>query len=137
MQINDLKLKTSRKKKKIVGRGGKKGTYCGRGMNGQKSRSGGNVNPLFEGGRSTLIDHMKKKRGFTSFKNKPAIIRFSQIAEKFEDGAEITLESLIKKSLIKKAMAKQGVKIVGPKEGKKEFSFAKDILLTKSIKNKN
>ncbi len=134
MQINDLKLKTSRKKKKIIGRGGKKGTYCGRGMNGQKSRSGGNVNPLFEGGRSTLTDHMKKKRGFTSLKNKPTIIRFSQIAKNFEDGAEITLESLVKKNLVKRMFVKKGVKIVGPKKGKEKFSFAKDILLTKTIK---
>ncbi len=135
MQINDLKLKTSRKKKKIVGRGGKKGTYCGRGMNGQKSRSGGNVNPLFEGGHSTLIDHMKKKRGFTSFKKKVAIIRFSQVAKNFEDGNKITLDDLVKKSLVKKNIVKQGVKIVGPKTGKKKFSFAKDILLTKTIKD--
>ncbi len=134
MQINDLKLKTTRKKKKVIGRGGKKGTYCGRGVKGQKSRSGGNVNPLFEGGHSTLVDHMKKKRGFTSFKTKPVIVKFSQLTKKFEDGAEITLESLVKKNLVKGALAKQGVKIVGPKTNKMKFSFAKDILLTKVIK---
>jgi len=134
MQINNLKLKTSRKKKKTVGRGGKKGTYSGRGVKGQKSRSGGNVNPLFEGGRSTLIGRMKKKRGFNSHHTKPVIIKFSDLSKKFENGAEINLEELIKNNLLKKTEAKRGVKILGPKEGKKEFSFTKNILLTKSIK---
>jgi large subunit ribosomal protein L15 len=58
MQINTLKIKTPKKKRKTIGRGGKKGTYSGKGNKGQKARSGSKLDPLFEGGRSTLIDHM-------------------------------------------------------------------------------
>ena len=65
MQIHQLKLK-KRKKRKTIGRGGKRGTYSGRGNKGQKARSGGNVDPLFEGGRSSLVERLKKVRGFKS-----------------------------------------------------------------------
>ncbi len=40
MQIHQLKLKSKKKNKKRIGRGGKRGTYCGRGTKGQKARSG-------------------------------------------------------------------------------------------------
>ena len=46
MQIHELKPKTSLKKIKRVGRGGKKGTYSGRGQKGQKSRSGARLQPM-------------------------------------------------------------------------------------------
>ncbi len=138
MQINTLKLKTVRKRKKVIGRGGKKGTYSGRGVKGQKARSGGNIDPLFGGDRSALIRRMKKKRGFNSSHIKPVAIKFSDLAKRFENGAEITLEKLLKKNLLKKTEAKRGVKIVGPKkEGEKNFSFGTNFLFTKSTKPAN
>lgn len=138
MQINTLKLKTVRQRKKIVGRGGKKGVYSGHGIKGQKARSGGNVDPLFGGDRSALIRRMKKKRGFNSSRVKPAAIKFSDLAKRFENGTEITLEKLIKKNLLKKIEIKRGVKIIGPKKkDEKSFSFGKNFLFTKSTKPAN
>lgn len=134
MQINTLKLNHKREAKKTIGRGGKKGTYSGRGNKGQKARSGGNVNPLFEGGRSTLVDHMKKKRGFTSRKVKKAIVKFSALSKKFENGAKITVADLIKNNLVKKVDAAHGVKILGPSDGKMKFTFEEKILVSKSVK---
>jgi large subunit ribosomal protein L15 len=134
MQVNDLKLSIKRPEKKTIGRGGKKGTYSGKGNKGQKARSGGNVDPLFEGGRSTLIDHMKKKRGFTSGKIKPVAVRYSLLVKKFEAGDKITVESLVKKNVLKRAQSKCKVKIVGPKEKKVDFTFEKGIFLTESVK---
>ena len=134
MQINELKLNSKRKSKKTIGRGGKRGTYSGRGCKGQKARSGGNVDPLFEGGRSTLIDRMKKKKGFNSRKIKPVAIKFSSLVKKFQNGATISTEDLIKKNLVKKAEVKKGVKILGPVSKDAKFSFDKNILLSKSIK---
>lgn len=40
MQIHQLNPKQKKKNKKRIGRGGKRGTYCGRGVKGQKSRAG-------------------------------------------------------------------------------------------------
>jgi len=133
MQINDLKLKIKRPKRKTIGRGGKKGTYSGRGVKGQKSRSGANVDPLFEGGRSTLIDRMKKKKGFKSKKVKKTLIKFSSLEKKFTGGAKITVKDLIEKKLIKKSQADCGVKILGPVSGGNNFSFEKEISVSKSI----
>ena len=136
MQINDLKIKTPHKKRKTVGRGGKKGTYCGKGCKGQKARSGAHVDPLFEGGRSTLIDHMKKKKGFKSPHLKPMAIKFAALAKKVKSGTEVTLEVLIENKLLKRADAYRGVKILGPKSDQAEFSFGEKVLASKSIGGK-
>lgn len=40
MQLHQLKIKKKNKSKKRVGRGGKRGTYCGKGIKGQKCRAG-------------------------------------------------------------------------------------------------
>ncbi len=133
MQINDLKITTPRKNRKIVGRGGKKGTYCGKGCKGQKARSGAHVDPLFEGGRSTLIDHMKKKKGFTSHKMKPVAIKLAALAKKIKTGSEVTLETLVQNKFMKQTEVYRGAKILGPKIDKIEFSFGEKILVSKSI----
>jgi large subunit ribosomal protein L15 len=132
MQLNTLKLNKKRKKKKTIGRGGKKGTYSGKGNKGQKARSGAHVKPLFEGGRSTLIDHMKKKRGFKSLKVKKAIVKLSDLEKKFKSGDEVNEESLIKAGLVDKMEAKGGIKILATGEIKKKLVIAKDILLSKT-----
>ena len=54
MQIHELKVK-AKKTKKRIGRGGKRGTYSGKGNKGHKARSGGNVDPLFQGGSTSLM----------------------------------------------------------------------------------
>ncbi len=59
----------SRKAPKRVGRGNASGhgTYAGRGLNGQKSRSGGKMRPGFEGGQLPLIKRLPRKRGFFKY----------------------------------------------------------------------
>ena len=135
MQINTLKLKNGRKKKKQqIGRGGKKGTYCGKGNKGQKARSGAHVNPLFEGGRSTLIDHLKKARGFKSLSARTIVVRIERLEKKFKDGDEINKETLIKAGLISSVEAKGKVKILGKTELKHKFKIGPDIFLSLSAK---
>lgn len=58
----------SRKTSKRLGRGNAsgKGTYCGRGMNGQNCRSGGWVPDWFEGGQTPLFRRMPKLKGFSN-----------------------------------------------------------------------
>jgi large subunit ribosomal protein L15 len=134
MLINTLQLKEKRKKRKTIGRGGKKGTYSGRGNKGQKARSGGNVNPLFEGGRSTLIDHVKKKKGFTAITAKKNIVDITDLEKKFKNDDVISAESLVKANLVKKVNVKNGIKILGIGEMKVKLTIEKNILLSKSAK---
>lgn len=134
MQINTLKLNNKKKRRKTIGRGGKKGTYSGKGNKGQKARSGAHVDPLFEGGRSTLIDHMKKKRGFKSGKEKKNVIHLSDIQKKFKDGDTVSVETLIKVGLIDKMKEKNRIKIIGGGKLAEKISFDKNILFSKSIK---
>ena len=103
-------------------------------MKGQKARTGAHVDPLFEGGRSALIDRMKKKRGFKSTSPKKITLKFSDLVKKFESGAKITEESLVKNDLVKQTELYRGVKIVGPKIKDKDFTFDKKILVSASIK---
>lgn len=134
MQVNTLKLKTPKKKRKTIGRGGKKGTYSGKGNKGQKARSGAKVNPLFEGGRSTLIDHMKKKRGFTAIAGKSATVDLAELDAKFKAGDTVTLDSLVKAGLIRKIQAVSRVKILGNTEIKTKLTIAKGIALSAQSK---
>lgn len=134
MQINTLKLKNKKKKRKTIGRGGKKGTYSGKGNKGQKARSGAHVNPLFEGGRSTLIDHMKKKRGFKALKDKLATVSLVKIEKKFKDGDLINLEALKKARLVDKIDTKEGAKILGGDKVTKKFTIASEIKVSASSK---
>ena len=57
MQIHELRPKHKNKSKKRVGRGGKKGTYSGRGGKGQTARAGSKVKPLIR----ELIKRYPKK----------------------------------------------------------------------------
>ncbi len=135
MQIHELE-KIGKKDKKRVGRGGKRGTTSGRGTKGQKARSGGNVDPLFEGGRSSLIQRMKKLRGFNSPHKKNNLISLDDLAKNFEDGDNVSVLKLYQKRLIRKNTIKNGVKIVGTGECDKKLTFSEDVLITESAKKK-
>jgi len=103
MALNKLKKPAKNKVKKKVGRGNGsgKGTYAGRGMNGQSSRSGGKVRPGFEGGQTPLIRRMPKLKGFKN----PTKLRYQVLnvhqLEVFKNGATIDKETLAKKKLIR------------------------------------
>lgn len=131
MQIHELKV-NKRKTKKRVGRGGKRGTYSGRGMKGQKSRSGGNVDPLFEGGRSSLIQRMKKLRGFKAINAKKNNINLDQIEKTFKDGDTVSVESALKAGLIRKSRSGDGLKVLGDGKITKKVTIDKDVLVSET-----
>lgn len=132
MQIHNLKVKIQKKKRRI-GRGGKKGTYSGRGMKGQKSRSGANVNPIFEGGRSTLIEHLPKIRGFKSHRPKNQVVDLAHLEKYFADGDTVNPQSLLAKKLIDNI--KTPIKILGDGEMSKKLTIEK-CLVSKSARGK-
>jgi len=110
--LNSISDPKSRSDRKRVGRGTGSGTgkTAGRGHKGQKSRSGGNVRPGFEGGQMPLQMRVPKF-GFTS--------RVSRVTQSLNvkvlaDVKKIDIENLKKLGLIKKSTKK--VKIFG--EGK-------------------
>jgi len=109
MQIHELKPQSSFKNRKRVGRGGKRGTYSGRGQNGQKSRSGASFQPII---RDWLKKYPKLRGyrfGIRSAKAFP--INLTLIENNFEDGSIISLETLVQKGIIRKSVKK--VKILG------------------------
>ena len=112
MKLSELKAAPgSRKNRKRVGRGVGSGTgkTSGRGQKGQKSRSGGNPHPWFEGGQMPLYRRLPK-RGFTNiFRKEFNIVNVSQLAC-LDIGGPITPEVMKEKGLIRTV---DSVKILG------------------------
>ncbi len=100
-----------KKNRKRIGRGIGSGTgkTSGKGQKGQKSRSGGNPHPWFEGGQMPLYRRLPK-RGFTNiFKKEYEVVNVGQLAGMSQEGP-VTPLVLKEKGLIKKGDA---VKILG------------------------
>ncbi len=98
------------RKRKGQGIGSGLGKTAGRGQKGQNSRSGGGVRPGFEGGQIPLFQRLPK-RGFKNVNRKEyAVVNLSDL-NVFENGTEVTIETLIKAGLVKKTY--DGVKVLG------------------------
>ena len=114
MKLHELETNIGAKqKRKIVGRGPGSGLgkTSGKGHKGQNARSGGGVNPVFEGGQLPLYRRLPK-RGFSNydFKTRYAIINVSDL-EIFEDGTVVTPALLKEIGLVKKQY--DGIKVLG------------------------
>jgi large subunit ribosomal protein L15 len=113
MKLHELSpVAGSKKDVKRIGRGHGSGwgKTSGKGHKGQNARSGGGVRPGFEGGQMPLYRRLPK-RGFKNiFAKKYVSINVEQL-NKFEDGDEVTAETLLAKGIISKAL--DGVKILG------------------------
>ena len=93
----------SRKDRKRVGRGDGSGhgTYSGRGLKGQKSRSGYSRKPGFEGGQLPIIKRLPRKRGFTNiFRIEYSIVNLDRL-NSFPADSEVTPEALLKAGVVK------------------------------------
>tara|TARA_B100000941_G_scaffold46291_1_gene28886 strand:+ start:4549 stop:5013 length:465 start_codon:yes stop_codon:yes gene_type:complete len=134
-KLNSFKLPNKRKFRSRVGRGnGSKGTYSGRGLKGQKSRSGGGVPLFFEGGQLPLVKRLPFLRGFKNrFKKDFSIVNLVDIENKFKEGDEVTSESLYKLNLVRKKDS--NVKILGNGDLKKSLTI-KVHSITKSAEEK-
>ena len=135
MRLEELKpAEGSTHRKKIVGRGigSGVGKTSGRGHKGQKARSGGGVRPGFEGGQMPLYRRLPK-RGFTNIFAKKYVSVNVEVLDKFNDGDEVTAESLLEKGIISKTL--DGVKILGRGEVTKKLTV-KVAKLSESAKEK-
>ena len=126
-------------KKMRVGRGigSGKGKTSGRGVKGQKSRSGVAIKS-FEGGQMPLYRRLPK-RGFNPLrKEKIAIINLDKIqnlieTKKIDKNSQINIDSLKKNKIINKSS--QRIKILGLGEIKEKINISVDFI-SKSAKEK-
>ena len=84
--------KGAKKNRKRVGRGdgSGRGTYSGRGIKGQNSRSGGGVRPGFEGGQLPITKALPTLRGFTNiFRKEYSVVNIDRLA-RFPANTEVT-----------------------------------------------
>lgn len=114
MKLHELEKNigaTHRRKRVGRGPGSGLGKTSGRGQKGQKARSGGSINPVFEGGQLPLYRRLPK-RGFTNarFKVRYATINVEDL-NAFEDGTVVTPALLKDKGIIKKGL--DGLKVLG------------------------
>ena len=100
------------------GHGSGNGKTAGKGHKGQKARSGA-PRPGFEGGQMPLYRRIPK-RGFTSRNHKEIVAINLSVLERFEDGAEVSVESLLASGAISKIA--DGVKILGNGELTKKLN---------------
>ena len=121
LNLSSLKPAQKRTARKRVGRGtGSKGRYSGRGIKGQKSRSGSHKMPAgFEGGQTRLYMRVPKLPGNTSkdampigpFRTHTQGVNVRDLERVFDAGAEVTPEVLKAKRLIR--TTRIDVKILG------------------------
>src|SRR5215831_12409354 len=110
LNLSNLKPAQERRARKRVGRGlgSGKGRYSGRGLKGQKSRSGSHkMRAGFEGGQMPIYMRVGKQRGPTSrdampigpFRTQTVPVNVRDLEQRFEAGAEVTPESLVEKGV--------------------------------------
>ncbi len=122
MQLHQLKPRHKSKQKKRKGRGGKKGTYSGHGVKGQRSRAGRKFKPIIR----ELIKRYPKLRGYKNKSRKKELVTVNvKVLEKRIESKEvITPESLIKKGIIRKIKGRvPEVKILGKEKLTKAFTI--------------
>jgi len=92
-------------------RGHVHGRYCGKGMKGQKSRSGRTHVAILEGGQMPLVRRLPK-RGFSNrrFAKKYEEVNLDKLSGIFTENGEVTAQSLKEKKIIK---GKLPVKLLG------------------------
>ncbi len=130
LNLSNLKPAAARRDRKRVGRGmgSGKGRYAGRGIKGQKARSGSHkLRAGFEGGQMPIYMRLGKLRGPYSKDAMPmgphrtatAAVNVRDLG-RFDDGADVTPEALAEAGLIRNT--RLDVKILGHGELKKKLS---------------
>ncbi len=114
MKLHELeKNPGAKQERRRVGRGPGSGLgkTSGKGQKGQNARSGGGVNPVFEGGQLPLYRRLPK-RGFSNaiFKKEYAVINVCDL-NRFENGTVITPALLKEAGIVKKQLS--GIKVLG------------------------
>ena len=119
--------------KKRVGRGSGSGLgkTSGRGQKGQKARSGGSINPVFEGGQLPLYRRIPK-RGFSNhmFKTTYAVVNLDQL-NVFENGTVVTPALLREAGIVKNQL--DGIKVLGNGKLEKKLTIQANKFSTSAL----
>ncbi len=135
MQIHEIKANPKNKKRKLVGRGGKRGKTAGRGTKGQNARAGRKKRPQMR----DIIKKLPKQRGRGKNSNKsvwtkPVTANLGKIAALYKAGEMVTPQDLVAKGMFKMTKGNTPViKILANGEIDKKLSF-KDFTLSASAK---
>lgn len=135
MHIHELKRKHPAKKKRQIGRGGKRGKTAGRGTKGQSSRAGGKLRPELR----DIIKKLPKKRGYR-FNIIPgslvAVANIGALEKAFASGDTVTREALVEKKIIRRVSGKiPTIKILGSGTLTKKLTI-KGLTISGSAKEK-
>ena len=133
LNLHSLEPAQPRQARKRIGRGlgSGKGRYSGRGIKGQKSRSGSHKMPAgFEGGQMPIDMRLGKLRGNTSadampigpFRTYSQPVNLRDLETRFDAGDEVTPETLKAKRLIRKVSV--DVKVLGVGDLSKALSVS-------------
>ena len=132
MQFHTIKPQTKLKRAHRIGRGGKRGTYSGRGIKGQRARAGAKIRPA----ERELLKKIPKLRGyrFKSFKPKRGVVNLGDLEKKFKEGEVISPETLLKAGLIRRMSGRTPrVKILGKGRLHKNMVF-KNVIFSSSAR---
>lgn len=128
MQIHTLQLGNLRHAPRRIGRGGKRGTYSGRGIKGQHARAGAKFRPA----ERELLKKIPKLRGyrFKSFQKRPMVVTLADLEKRYQEGETVDPKSLLARKLIRRIQGKlPPVKIVAKGTLKKKLLF-KDVAMS-------
>ena len=134
MQIHQITVQNPAKSKKRVGRGGKRGTYSGRGGKGQTARSGRNFRPI-------VRDVLKRYPKLRGYKNHSAqvdaeTVNVKGLEAKFEKGETVNPRTLVEKNLVPRVSGQYPqIKILGTGELSKNL-IVENCEVSKSAKEK-
>ena len=134
MQLHQLKPIHKRKRKRRLGRGGKRGTYSGRGVKGQRARAGAKFQPMIR----EVIKKYPKLKGYRQKVRRRIQVEINTaiLEEKFKSGEEINPKVLIERRIIRKIKGRvPQVKILGKGELKKKL-IVENCKVSKAAKEK-
>ena len=128
MQLHEIKRNTKQSSKKRIGRGGKRGTYSGRGMKGQKARAGNSGRPEIR----DMIKKLPKRRGYgtnrsrTVHDSRPTVygVNVAVLEKTYEAGETVSPRTLVHKGLLTTRGGKLPlVKVLGSGDLTKKLTF--------------
>lgn len=134
IQAHQIKPKSPIKTKKRIGRGGKRGTYSGKGLKGQKSRAGASLQPIIR----KIIKRYPKKRGyrFKAQESNLAVFNLSFLTNKFSKNQTVSPRSLFAAGALRKIKRRlPQVKILGRGKIDKPLKI-ENCLISKSAEEK-
>lgn len=132
MQLHTIQPKNPSHRARRVGRGGKRGTYSGRGMKGQKARGKNKIRPEIR----DFIKRIPKLRGeeFPALPagRRPVSLNLADLSV-FSDGAAVTPKTLVAAGLLRSA--RQRAKLLGDGSAPKKLQI-RGIMVSRTARQK-